>query len=57
MRISRARYSDLMKIIDAQKQIIEDYKRKMAVLKEENERKTQLIRQLERIALKGADDE
>ena len=50
------RHKDLIKLIEAQKQLIEEYKEKIALLEEQNGLLEKAIRDLVRIA-KGADDE
>lgn len=57
MIISKNRYKNLIKIIDSQKQLIEEYKRKVTLLEEQDELKSQLIRKLERLMVRRADDE
>ena len=57
MIISKSRYKDLIEIIDSQKQLIEEYKGKVTLLEEQDELKSQLIRKLERLVVRRADDE
>lgn len=57
MFISKLRYDNLIKLIDAQRQLIEEYKEKVTLLEEQNELKSQLIRKLERLVARRADDE
>ena len=57
MIISKNRYKNLIEILDSQKQLIEEYKGKVALLEEQNELKSQLIRKLERLVVRRADDE
>ena len=57
MIISKSRYKDLIEILDSQKQLIEEYKGKVSLLEEQNEIKSQLIRKLERLVVRRADDE
>ena len=49
MFISRARYNNLTRIIDAQKQLIEEYKMKVDSLEKQNELREQVIIKMERI--------
>ena len=57
MIISKNRYKDLIEIINSQKQLIEEYKGKVNMLEERDELKSQLIRKLERLVVRRADDE
>ena len=57
MIISKNRYKDLIEIINSQKQLIEEYKGKVTFLEEQDELKSQLIRKLERLVVRRADDE
>ena len=57
MIISKSRYKDLIEIINSQKQLIEEYKGRVTLLEEQNELKSQLIRKLERLMARIADDE
>ena len=57
MIISKNRYKDLIEIINSQKQLIKEYKEKVTLLEEQNELKSQLIRKLERLVVRRADDE
>ena len=50
------RYKDLIKLIEAQKQLIEEYEKQIALLEERNGLLEKAIRDLVRIA-KGVDDE
>ena len=57
MIISKNSYKNLIEIIDSQKQLIEEYKGKVTLLEEQDELKSQLIRTLERLAMRRVDDE
>lgn len=57
MIISKNRYKNLIEILDSQKQLIEEYKGKVIFLEEQNELKSRLIRKLERLVVRRADDE
>lgn len=57
MIISKNKYKDLMEIINSQKQLIEEYKGKVTLLEEQDELKSQLIRKLERLVMRRADNE
>ena len=57
MIISKNRYKDLIEIINSQKQLIEEYKGKVTSLEEQDELKSQLIRKLERLVVRRADDD
>lgn len=57
MIISKNRYKDLIEIINSQKQLIEEYRGKVTMLEEQDELKSQIIRKLERLVVRRADDE
>ena len=57
MIISKSRHKDLIEIINSQKQLIEEYKGKATSLEEQDELKSQLIRKLERLVVRIADDD